>query len=392
MPGAGLARSSLTCLAEIFGSSLTSSSFGSSFFLSSSPTAPATAPAALSTAPATPFSGPGARFLTASAALSTVSAAVSATSWAVSTAVSTTPWSSSRRPEAPRARHVGLGAAPASAGGGLDVGRRGSRGLLGDRARARLGRGGASAPALALRASARRGAGAEPRLLGRATPGPSRARRRVGRLDLLGTARAGAAGGGHGGLGRRPEPAAAASAERGPSTGRPAVSTASATCGLGDVARLALAGLRERLLGGGALGGLGGGLLLGLAAGALLGLALLLRGGLGARLLLLGAEARAALLDHVADRVRDQRAGTDRVVVAGDHVVDPVGVAPGSQPRDDVVPVGGVADGAVVQMPAVLGGLADLGMNTRALGNGVLPLQAATSISAGLSPDYVSGL
>ena len=62
--------------------------------------------------------------------------------------------------------------------------------------------------------------------------------------------------------------------------------------GLGDVARLALAGLRERGLGLGALGGLGGGLLLVLAAGALLGLALLLRGGLGAGLLLLGAEAR----------------------------------------------------------------------------------------------------
>src|SRR4051794_5869637 len=59
--------------------------------------------------------------------------------------------------------------------------------------------------------------------------------------------------------------------------------------GLGDVARLTLAGLRERLLGGGTLGRGGGSLLLLLAAGALLGLALRLRGGLGPRLLLLGA-------------------------------------------------------------------------------------------------------
>jgi hypothetical protein len=104
---------------------------------------------------------------------------------------------------------------------------------------------------------------------------------------------------------------------------------------LGDVARLTLAGLRQRLLGGGTLGGLGRGTLLLLAAGALLGLALGLRGGLGPRGLLLGPEAGAALLDHVADRVRDQRAGADRIIVAGDHVVDSVGIAVGVDEADD---------------------------------------------------------
>ena len=54
-----------------------------------------------------------------------------------------------------------------------------------------------------------------------------------------------------------------------------------------------------------------------------------------ARLLLLGAEDGAALGDHVADRLRDQRAGADRVVVARDDVVDAVRVAVGVDQADD---------------------------------------------------------
>ena len=121
-------------------------------------------------------------------------------------------------------------------------------------------------------------------------------------LVRLGLARAGGTGGGGGGLGGGGSAAAAASDVV-------PVACAGASCDglgdlrLGDVARLALAGLGQRGLGLGALGGLGGGLLLGLAAGALLLLALLLRGGLGAGLLLLGAEARAALVDDVGDRL-----------------------------------------------------------------------------------------
>ena len=73
------------------------------------------------------------------------------------------------------------------------------------------------------------------------------------------------------------------------------------------------------LLAGGALLGLLAGLLLGLLAGALL----------------LGPEHLAALRDDVADRLRDDRAGPDRVVVAGDHVVDPVRVAVRVDQADD---------------------------------------------------------
>ena len=57
--------------------------------------------------------------------------------------------------------------------------------------------------------------------------------------------------------------------------------------------------------------------------------------GLLARAFLLGAEHRVALGDDLADRLRDQRAGADRVVVAGDDEVDPVGVAVGVDEADD---------------------------------------------------------
>ena len=76
-------------------------------------------------------------------------------------------------------------------------------------------------------------------------------------------------------------------------------------------------------------------LLLGLAARALLGLAARLLLGLLAGALLLGAEGPAALGDHVADRLRDRRAGADRVVVAGDDVVDAVRVAVRVDQADD---------------------------------------------------------
>ena len=42
-----------------------------------------------------------------------------------------------------------------------------------------------------------------------------------------------------------------------------------------------------------------------------------------------------ALLHDLADRLRDQRAGANRVVVAGDHEVDPVGIAVGVDQADD---------------------------------------------------------
>ncbi len=96
-------------------------------------------------------------------------------------------------------------------------------------------------------------------------------------------------------------------------------------------------------LGGGLLLGLFLGLFLGLALGLLLGLALGAGLGLDARLLLgllaraflLGAEHGVPLGDDLADRLGDQRAGADRVVVAGDHEVDPVGVAVGVDQADD---------------------------------------------------------
>ena len=103
---------------------------------------------------------------------------------------------------------------------------------------------------------------------------------------------------------------------------------------------------RGRLLLGGLLGclllslslgllGLALCLFLGLATGALLGLALCLLGTFGPSLLLLGAEDGVALSDDVADRFGDQRARAHRVVVAGDDVVDAVGVAVGVDQPDD---------------------------------------------------------
>ena len=95
--------------------------------------------------------------------------------------------------------------------------------------------------------------------------------------------------------------------------------------------------------GGLALGGLTGRLFGGLALGLFLGFAL--RAGLGlhagallrfrSRALLLGAEHRMALGDDLADRLGDQVARADRVVVAGDHEVDAIGVAVGVDEADD---------------------------------------------------------
>src|SRR5207247_2812402 len=75
--------------------------------------------------------------------------------------------------------------------------------------------------------------------------------------------------------------------------------------------------------------------LLGLAARVLLGLALRALLGLAARLLLLGAEGAAALADHVADGLGDGQARADGVVVAGDDVVDAVGIAVGVHQADE---------------------------------------------------------
>ena len=100
--------------------------------------------------------------------------------------------------------------------------------------------------------------------------------------------------------------------------------------GLGLVAHLALGGHERRL----ALGLLAGGLLLGCAAGLLLRLAAGLLLGLETDALLLG-EDRVPALHDVADRTRDERARADRVVVAGDHVVDAVGVAVRVDEPDD---------------------------------------------------------
>src|SRR6202008_4421573 len=72
--------------------------------------------------------------------------------------------------------------------------------------------------------------------------------------------------------------------------------------------------------------------LLGLAAGALLGLlALALQTGT----LLLRAEHVVSLRDDLANRLGHRGARADRVVIAGDHVVDPVGIAVGVDQADD---------------------------------------------------------
>ena len=74
------------------------------------------------------------------------------------------------------------------------------------------------------------------------------------------------------------------------------------------------------------------GALLRLAAGTLLGLlALALQTGA----LLLGAEHVVSLRDDLADRLGHRGARADRVVVSGDHVVDPVGIAVGVDEADD---------------------------------------------------------
>ncbi len=74
------------------------------------------------------------------------------------------------------------------------------------------------------------------------------------------------------------------------------------------------------------------GALRGLLTGPLLGLLAL---ALEPRALLLLAEDVVALGDHVSDRLGDQRARADRVVVARHHVVDPVRIAVGVDEADD---------------------------------------------------------
>ena len=95
--------------------------------------------------------------------------------------------------------------------------------------------------------------------------------------------------------------------------------------------------------GGGLLGRLALGLLFGLALCLFLGLPL----GAGLRLdarplfrlftrsVLLGAEHGVPLLHDLADRLGDQRARADRIVVAGNHEIDPVRVAVGVDQADD---------------------------------------------------------
>jgi hypothetical protein len=77
------------------------------------------------------------------------------------------------------------------------------------------------------------------------------------------------------------------------------------------------------------------GLLLGFAARALLGFAPFALFCFLAGAFLLGTEHRAPLGHDLADGSGDERARADRVVVAGDHVVDPVGVAVGVDEPDD---------------------------------------------------------
>src|SRR5438876_4071395 len=85
----------------------------------------------------------------------------------------------------------------------------------------------------------------------------------------------------------------------------------------------------------GLLLGLDPGSLLGLDPGSLLGLPALLLLALASRPLLLGAELGVLLRHDVADRVDDQLARADRVVVARDDVVDGTRVAVGVDEADD---------------------------------------------------------
>ena len=103
---------------------------------------------------------------------------------------------------------------------------------------------------------------------------------------------------------------------------------------LGDAAVAVALRLRQRCLALGLLG-LALGLLLGLAPRALLGLGAGALLGLAAGAVLLLAEEGLALLHDVADRMRDDRAGADRVVVARDDELDAVGVAVRVDQADD---------------------------------------------------------
>ena len=84
-------------------------------------------------------------------------------------------------------------------------------------------------------------------------------------------------------------------------------------------------------------------MLLGLAPRLLLGFLASPRLGLEARLLLgffagallLRAEDRVSLGYDLPDRLREQGTRADRVVVAGDHVIDPIGIAVGVDDADD---------------------------------------------------------
>ncbi len=99
--------------------------------------------------------------------------------------------------------------------------------------------------------------------------------------------------------------------------------------------RRSRSGLPFGCLSGGLLLGLALGLFLGFAARAGLGLDAGLLLGLQAGAFLLGAEHGVPLRDDLADRLCDQRARADRVVVAGDHEVDPIRVAVGVDEADD---------------------------------------------------------
>src|SRR4051794_3986890 len=107
--------------------------------------------------------------------------------------------------------------------------------------------------------------------------------------------------------------------------------------GRGRRRRGRLVGRESRLLrfAAGTLLGLAALLLLGFATGTLLGLAALLLLALQPGALLLLAEDGRALGPLVGDRLDDQLARPDRIVVAGDHVVDGIRVAVRVDQPDD---------------------------------------------------------
>ena len=201
------------------------------------------------------------------------------------------------------------------------------------------------------------GAGSRERARSAWAPGPRRrrARRRLGRLRGSGGSAGAAArrGGRLGGSVRRRGSGLGAAAAGPGVRGRAAGAGAGRRPGprrlglrrrrgLGGRARIrrprpGLGGLLRGALGLG--GGLRGGLRLGVAARLLLGLAARALLGLAPDALLLlgalGGEGQAPVAGGLADRVGHHGAGLDRVVVAGDHEVDAVGVAVGVDQADD---------------------------------------------------------